>query len=188
MRTFYKLFKMKIIFKKYCLILTIPLLLAQINLFGQINSNTVKHAILSADTVFFVSHNLTHQRIVEDGVKVKFRESPPIILRQRPNKKIIRETVLISNNLRLQLIKILTQPNYEGEIKSMSCFLPHHSILLIKNRKTSSIELCFACRELIVSKGIGISDIHYPNVMWTQLENLFLRLGIKYQIPLNEKE
>ena len=163
-------------------------LLTQNNSFGQIKSNTVKQAILSADTVFFVSHNLTNQRIVEDKVGGGIRKSPPIVLRQRPNKKIIHETVLLNDSLRLQVIKILTQPNNEGEINSMKCFLPHHSILLIKNGKTSAIEICFACQQLEASKGIGISDIHYPKVMWTELENLFLSLGIKYQIPFNLDE
>jgi len=170
---------------KQYLIFSSIVLLTQNDSYGQIKTNTVKQAILSADTVLLVSHDLTNQRIVEDNVGGGVRKSPPIVLRQRPNKKIIRETVLLNHQLRLQVVKILTQPNNDGEIKLMSCFLPHHSILLIKNGKTSSIEICFACQQLVASKGVGLSDIHYPKIMWTQLENLFLSLGIKYQIPIN---
>jgi hypothetical protein len=33
--------------------------------------------------------------------------------------------------------------------------------------------------------GIGISDINYPKVLWTQLEAFFSSQGIKYQIPFD---
>ena len=138
--------------------------------------------------MLFVSHNLTNQRIKEDKAGGSARVSPPIVLRQRPNKKIIHEMYLLNYDVRLQVIKILIQPNYDGEIRSMSCFLPHHSVLLIKNGKTSSIEICFACQKLQASKGIGISDIHYSKKMWAEFENLFLKSGIKYQIPFNLRE
>ena len=167
----------------YSIFLASIFILTQFNLIGQIKSNTVKEAILKADTVLLVSHNLTEQRIVEDKIGGGVRKSPPIVLRGRPNKKIIRETVLLNGVLKNQLISILTQPNNEGEINSMRCFLPHHSILLIKNGKTSFIEICFACQNLLASKGVGISDINSPKVMWTQLETFFSSQGIKYQIP-----
>lgn len=160
-------------------------ILLQFNLFAQIKSSTVKQAILSADTVLLVSHNLTQQKIIKDKVGGGIIKSPSIVVRHRPNKKIIHETILLKDNLKEQLIKILIQPNIDTEIKSMKCFLPHHAILLIKNGKTSYIEICFACQNLIASKGIGISDINYPKAMWTQLETFFLSLGIKYQIPFN---
>ena len=85
--------------------------------------------------MLFVSHNLTNQRIKEDKAGGSARVSPPIVLRQRPNKKIIHETYLLNYDVRLQVIKILIQSNYDGEIRSMSCFLPHHSVLLIKKWK-----------------------------------------------------
>ena len=158
---------------RYFIFLTNIFILTQFNLIGQVKSKTVKEAILKADTVLLVSHNLTEQRIIEDKIGGGVRKSPPIVLRGRPNKKIIHETVLLNGVLKKQLIAILTQPNNDGEINSMKCFLPHHSILLIKGGKTSYIEICFACQNLVASIGIGISDINYPKVLWTQLEAFF---------------
>lgn len=169
----------------YCVFLLSIFILSQLNLLGQVKSKTVKDAILKADTILIVSHNLTEQRIMEDKNGGRVRISPPIVLRGRPNKKIIHETVLLDENLKKELIRILTQPNNDGETKSMQCFLPHHSILLIKGGKTSYIELCFACQNLSASSGIGITDIKYPTIMWTQLESFFKSQNIKYQIPFN---
>jgi hypothetical protein len=170
---------------RYPIFLAGIFILKQLNLIGQVKSNTVKEAILKADTVLLVSHNLTEQKIVEDKPGGGVRKSPPIVLGGRPNQKIIHETVLLNDVLKNQLISILTQPNNEGEINQIKCFLPHHSILLIKGGKTSYIEICFACQNLVASKGIGISDINYPKVLWTQLEAFFSSQGIKYQIPFD---
>ena len=171
----------------YSIVLASIFALAQLQLIAQITTTTVREAILTADTVLLVSHNLTEQRIVDDKIGGQVRKSPPVVLRGRPNKKIIHETALLNSVLKNQLIAILTQPNNEGERNSMRCFLPHHSILLIKNGKTSFIEICFACKNLLASKGVGISDINYPTVMWTQLESFFSSQGIKFQIP-NDKD
>ncbi len=169
----------------YSIFLASIFILTQLNLIGQVKSNKVKEAILNADTVLLVSHNLTEQKIVEDKPGGGVRKSPPIVLRGRPNKKIIHETVLLNSGLKNQLISILTQPNNDGEMKAMQCFLPHHSILLIKGGKTSFIEICFACQNLVTSNEIGTSDINYPKIMWKQLETFFKSQGIKYQIPFN---
>ena len=169
----------------YYIFLSSIFILVQLNLIGQVKSKTVKEAILKADTILLVSHNLTEQRIIEDKNGGRVRKSPPIVLRGRPNKKIIHETVLLNANLKRELIIILTQPNNDEETKSMQCFLPHHSILLIKGGKTSYIELCFACRNLSASIGIGITDIKSPTIMWTQLESFFKSQNIKYQIPFD---
>lgn len=170
---------------KYFIFLASIFLLAQFNLVGQVKSNTVKEAVLNADTVLLVSHNLTEQKIVEDKVGGGIRKSPPIVSKGRPNKKIIHETVVLNKTLKERLITILTQPNHDPERNQIKCFLPHHSILFIKNGKTSYIEICFACEQLLASNGIGTSDINYPKIMWTQLEAFFSSLGIKYQIPFN---
>src|SRR6476469_7142857 len=132
--------------------LLIILILIQMQLFafGQFKTTTIREAILKADTVMLVSHNLTEQRIMDEGTG-KVKSSPPILLQQRPNKSIIRESTVLSDSARGQLVEILTQPN-QGKYEMMNCFLPHHSILLFKNGKAASVEICFACQILKPSK------------------------------------
>ena len=169
---------------RYYITFIITFFLTNIYLFGQVKSSTFKQAILNSDSVLLVSHNMTEQRVIEDKVDGKIKKTEPIVLRQRPNKKIIHETVLLNDSLKRLLIKILTQP-YEGKIETAKCFMPHHSILLLKNGKTEYVEICFACQNLLTSKNIGTKDINYSPNMWTQLETFFLELGIKYQIPFD---
>ncbi len=169
------------------IILSSFFIFSHLSLSGQIISKTVKDAILISDSVLLVSHNLTEQKIVQDEI-VKIRKSPPIVLNGRPNKKIIHESVLLTAYLKNQLISILTQPNHDSERNLIKCFLPHHSILLIKNGKTSYIEICFECERLLASQGIGLSDINYPKLMCKQLETFFSSLGIKYQIPYDPND
>lgn len=173
----------------YISFLTSLFLFSQFASVGQVKSKTITDAIIAADTVLLVSHNLTEQRLVQDkvGPGLSIKKSPPIVFKGRPNKKIIHETVLINKTLKVRLISILSQPNTDRELKNIQCFLPHHSILLIKNGSTSSIQLSFMCENLLPSKGIEHSG-NYPKVMWKQLESFFTSLGIKYQIPFNGGE
>jgi hypothetical protein len=162
-------------------------LLLQINAYGQLEKKSVKVSILSADTVLIVSHDLTYSEII-DRKTGKKAMSPPVVVNQRSNIDIIHEKVILSDSLKNQLIRILTKPNGNTKYDMARCFLPHHSILLMKSGKTSYIEICFDCKRLDASKTIETSDIHYSKEMWTELKDFFIRSGIKYQIPHNSEE
>ena len=168
------------------LLLSLVILFSGFGSFAQFKSNTVRQAILTADTVLLVSHNMTYQKIVEDKPGGKTRDSPPIVINQKINWKIIHESVVLTDSLKRRVINILTRPIINGDRNQMMCFMPHHSILLITKGKTYFIEICFACQRLVASKEIGISDIGYRDKMWPELEKLFSSVGIKYQIDSDE--
>lgn len=164
----------------------LALLMSQLNLVGQIKTSTVRAAILSADTVLIVSHNLTYGDVIQEGSEPI---PPPLIVEnERPNSKIIHETVILTDSLRNRLIKILTESNKSGRIEMAGCFMPHHAVLLTKNGKTSFIEICFGCRRIFASDDIGTDDIQYAQKMWVDLERFFSANGIHYQIPFNIKD
>ena len=166
---------------KFYLLLLFTLFLN--NTFSQLKTKTIKEAINKADSIWLVSHTLTYQRIIKDNKENAITTMVLIVNNGRVNHKIIKEKIEIAKSEKSKLINILTQKNKDSLIEEMQCFLPHHSILFFKNNKVAYLDICFGCKNLIASKGLGIKDINYPKIMWKQLEELFLT----HQIPMELK-
>lgn len=133
---------------------------------------------LQADTIVLVSHELvvgsSDVQVDSLGNIIPF---PPLIVDDRPNAAIIIEKVIINGNHRKKLISILNRP-FRGLSEAQSCMRTHHAIFLIKNGRTSYINLCFECGSYEKSEDLsGIQP--FDQRRWKELRRFFRDLGLK---------
>jgi hypothetical protein len=154
-------------------------LLAPFVCISQNNESWLSLKFKKADSVLLVSHEDTEGVVIVDDAG---NRSPPpgLIIKGKPNYKIIRERQIIGGKQLDQLIQILSRPIKSG-IDEAKCYMPHHSIFLFKNGKLSYIDVCFSCRKFETSGDLKkINQFDEPK--WEELEKLFTRLGFKYEL------
>ena len=106
--------------------------------------NWLNTKLQDADTVLLVSHEATAGVVVGD--------SPKLIIARKPNYKIVKEQQILAGDKLGALIKILARPFQDTVIEMGKCFIPHHAIFIMRNGKTSYIDICFGCRRFKYSK------------------------------------
>ncbi len=172
---------------KRLLILIFILLINNFIAFSQRGELLLKARLKAADTVLLISHKTTEGVTVVDDKTGKVLPTEKLIINDRPNKKIIQEQRIISAKEIDSLSEILAMPNKSSKIEMAMCYIPHHSILIIKNGKTSFIDICFTCQRFNVSKDLRKLN-EFDNFKWTQLRNFFTDLGFKYELEKSEKQ
>jgi hypothetical protein len=146
---------------------------------SQNNESWVSLKFKNADSVLLVSHQDTEGIVIVDDAGNRI-PLPKLIIKGKPNCKIIKERQIISGKQLDELIQILNRP-IKSEIDVGKCYMPHHSIFLFKNGKLSYIDLCFSCRGFETSDDLKKVD-HFDERQWEELEKLFVRLGFKYKL------
>jgi len=153
---------------------------------SQENDNWLAKKIKGADTVLLTSHNATAGvRIISDSTGNDL-QLPKLTIAGRPNYSITKEQQIISGAQLDTLVKILDRPFEDKTVEMGKCFIPHHAIFLIKNGKTSYIDICFGCRGYDSSKDLNKLNA-FDKRKWTELEDFFRRLGFKYDLPLQSE-
>jgi hypothetical protein len=174
-----------VILMKHLSIITVSILTISLSAFSQDKDDWLVKKIKSADTILLVSHEVTAGVTIVDDSTGKQLPLPKLTIAGKPNYQIIKEQQVITGLQLDTLIKILDRPFQDTKVEVGKCFMPHHAILLIKKSKTSYIDICFGCRRFDTSKDLK-QLYEFDNRKWTELENLFLRLGFKYELAATE--
>ena len=157
-----------------------------VNVFGQKLQDKVFQKLTTADSVILVSHLTTSIPIV-DSVTKKWIGSVKLVDKNKPNYKIIKESIRLKRNDIDSIATILITVNKDTIIKDIQCFIPHHGILIFKNRKCSYFDICFGCRHFVTSKDLKLSD-ELSDKTWNKLESFFRNRNLNYEMPGNGLE
>jgi hypothetical protein len=134
----------------------------------------------NADTVMLVSHEVTAGIAIVDSTG-KHIPLPKLIVSGKPNYCIVKEQQVLSGAQLDTFIKIFARPFKSRTIEMAKCFIPHHAVFIIKNGKTSYVDICFGCQGFEVSK--DMQQLYaFDNRKWRELEDFFVKLGFKYQL------
>ena len=171
---------------KNSLFITIFFIFSIVNLFGQKPQTKVFQKFTTADSVILVSHLTTNIPIVDSMTK-KWIGSVKLVDKNKPNYKIIRESISLKRNETDSILTILLTENKDTIIEDIQCFIPHHGILIFKKGKCSYFDICFGCRHFITSKDIKLSD-ELSIKTWNDLERFFRNRNLNYEMPGNEPE
>lgn len=167
--------------------LTITLLTTlRLNLFSQNAESWLFNKINSADTILLVSHEETAGIATIDKTG-KYIPLPKLVIKGNPNYNIIKEKLILNNTQIKNLSKILIRPFKDSVVEAGRCFIPHHAIFLIKNKKLSYIDICFGCRVFETSRDLK-RLYKFEEQKWAELENFFINLGFKYNLIEEKNE
>jgi hypothetical protein len=157
----------------------ISFLLAPFFCISQSNEGWLGLKFKNADSVLLASHEDTEGIVIVDyaGNRIPL---PKLIIKGKPNYKIIKERQIVSGKKLDELIQILNRPIKSG-FDVGKCYMPHHSIFLFKNGRLSYIDVCFLCRRFETSDDLKKID-HFDERQWEELGKLFARLGFKYKL------
>jgi hypothetical protein len=128
---------------KQLLIITVSFLTISLSALSQDKDDWLIKKIKAADTVLLVSHEVTAGVAIVDSTGKHF-PLPKLTIAGKPNYDIIKKQQIITGLQLDTLIKILDRPFQDTKIEVGKCFMPHHAIFLIKNGKTSYIDICFS--------------------------------------------
>lgn len=169
---------------KSALFTTIFFIANIVNVSGQEQQNKVFKKLTSADSVILVSHLTTNIPIVDSTTK-KWIGSVKLVDKNKPNYKIIRESVRLNRNDIDSVATILITANKDTIIEDIQCFIPHHGMLIFKKGKCSYFDICFDCRHFITSKDFELSD-ELSAKTWNDLESFFRNRNLNYEMPGSE--
>jgi hypothetical protein len=142
------------------------------------NIPDLKSMIISADTILLVSHEQTDYIIVDEKTG-KESEPAKVMINGRPNKKVITESVILSESARQTLLKLFDRKNADRTIETCNSFVPLHSILLLKEGKGCFVDISFGCNNfVVVTKNSSTNPIYFGKENTRNLEIFFKRNGI----------
>jgi hypothetical protein len=145
---------------------------------GQIIKGKTYKKMLSADSVVVVSHFTTYVPIVDD-VTLEKKDQYELVTNGMPNYQIIKESKRLRNDEEETLAGILSTKNNDRTIEDISCFMPHHGILIFKSGQCSFFDICFGCNHFVTSKDITLSD-ELSRKSWKVLQSFFRKKNFKY--------
>jgi len=134
----------------------------------------------NADTVLLVSHEVTEGIVLKDSAGGCI-PLPKLLVGGKPNYSIIKEKRVLSGTQLDTFIKIFARPFQSRTIEMAKCYMPHHAIFIIKDGKTSYVDICFGCQRFETSK--DMEQLYaFDNRKWRELEECFVNLGFTYQL------
>lgn len=148
---------------------------------SQDKSYKIKEVLLNADSVIFVSHEITAGILIQDEKTGKRKPPPRLIVNNKINQSIIHEKLRLKGNDLDSLISILARPFHDTIISVGNCYMPHHTILVMKKSKISFIEICFGCRNYETSKDLNFFEA-FDKRKWEELENFLINHNFKYAL------
>lgn len=142
--------------------------------------NWLRAKLENADKVLLVSHEVTSGIVVIDSAG---RNVPPpkLLIGGKPNYSIIKEQRALSGAQLDTFVKIFARPFQSRTIEMAKCYMPHHAVFIIKNGKTSYVDICFDCQQFETSKDMQ-RLYAFDNRKWKELEEFFVKLGLTYQL------
>jgi len=175
---------------------SISLLFLIAGVFGQSNKKIadLKKVLQSSDSIVLIKHKTTCDYMpmiisdIEvadtsiDGVKKlkEKRQSCRLLKNGKINSDISINSKVISSEIKLQLIKILTTPklskNNEDEFKNLP--LTTQTIAIYAKNKLQYIDIDFAGKQLFCSQNIHISEKDFDIDKWNKLESIFVKLDL----------
>ena len=139
----------------------------------------LQHLLLNADSVLIVSHEDTAS-IIESSDGTVSMDS--LLLNGKLNTSIIKEQAVLDKKKLTRLSRLLTAKMTRFLEQSAGCFMPHHSIVLIKKGKYSYIEICFQCHRLRTSPDIDFFENDLNDRKRNKLKQFFLDNHFKYEL------
>ena len=155
-------------------ILTLPL-----TAFAQ-KDTWLRAKLKHADTILLVSHEVTAGIVLKDSAG-RHIPLPKLLVGGRPNYSIIKEQRVLSGAQLDTFIEVFARPFQSRTIEMAKCYMPHHAVFIIKNGKTSYVDICFGCQRFQTSKDLQRLNA-FDNRKWTELYDFFVKLGFKYEL------
>jgi hypothetical protein len=135
-----------------------------------------------ADTVLLVSHEPTDGYYPIDEKTGIASPPEPILVDNCLNRKIVKEFFVVRSAKLKQLGVLLDRRLTQHNAEIMFCFIPHHSIILFKNKQASYINICFACQRVACSPDITFTDGDMDRQKWSELLAFFQDNGFTYEL------
>jgi hypothetical protein len=135
---------------------------------------TWTNVLLSADSVFLISHVITLEGPkqpppkMDDSVPTVF--TPHLLINGSLNNSVVVKKHILMQQERRQLAGILNS-RFDKISIIKDCYEPHHSVIIVKNGKTSYMDICFQC--LGYRFTADLEDI-VTRFEWTRLRKYFL--------------
>lgn len=127
----------------------------------------LKMQLQGSDSILLVSHEQTYGPIFNKKGD-SYEEAKKIVENGVINKKVIQETLLIKDQDKENLIKILTQEVKGVPIDLARCFDPHHALIVISKGQIGYIEFCFTCGGVSADK-VDISSYDFDKEKWDKI-------------------
>lgn len=165
-------------------LLLIAMFVISSSVFSQDNTHWLVKKMKTADTVLLISHKATAGVLYKDSTG-KVSSPPELLIGGKLNDSIVTERKVLTSVEIQTLSRILTQPLQSKNIYVAKCFIPHHSVILIKGGIISYIDICFTCNGYIWSKDLQ-SLGSFDNYKWRALESFFLKQGFTYELGVSK--
>ncbi|NIF05087.1 hypothetical protein F3J23_06490 [Chryseobacterium sp. Tr-659] len=154
------------------------LIVSSISAFSQnINKDLVQY-LKDADSVLLTHHEDLRLDIETPGKSVVIHRT--LLKNDIPNDKIIKKKILLTPEMRQELIEIIKNQKKEKLWEGAFCFEPHHTIFFYKTKKWSYIDLCFGCKQYNYVPNVPVNrdDFLRTYQEWKNLEDFFTKLGL----------
>ena len=165
---------------KFTCSLVLAFLINLISINAQNGYDSLQSKLLNADSVLIVSHKATAgEAMIDENEKIH----PPakLIVKNKLNQAIVHEKLKITHPALQNLIEILIRPFEDSVIEMGNCYIPHHTIVIYKNEKISSIEICFSCMRYYASKDLQFNE-NFDKRKWNELNTFFKKQGLEYEL------
>jgi hypothetical protein len=147
----------------------------------QDHNNALLNKFIFADSVVLVSH-MSLNGIDRTIVLSSAENESYLVKRDSINASLIKQRHSLKNISDVKFLWFtLTRENHDSIIEEISCFDPHHTVLIFKERMISFIDICFECRHFVTSKDITLSD-QLSKETWEILERFFRKKGMTFQL------
>jgi hypothetical protein len=136
----------------------------------------LKPKLATADTIVLASHE--DFNAMDNGTDNPV-PVPAWVVNGHPNYKALLKYKALTPTQRIELSRILLRPFADKQIVTMHCCQPHNLVFLVRNGRTSYLDICFGCRCIHSSKDLaGLYAL--DDRKWAELRRFFTRLGLDY--------
>jgi hypothetical protein len=129
--------------------------------------NKLKMQLQDSDSILLLGHEKTYGPIINKKDD-SYKEAKKIVENGVINNKVIKETLLIKDQDKENLINILTQEVKGEQIVLATCFDPHHALIVISKGQIGYIEFCFTCGGVSADK-VDISSGDFDKEKWDKI-------------------
>jgi len=136
----------------------------------------------NADSVLIVSHEPTDGIQLYDEQTGKSSKPAPLLIENRLNQQIIKESFRVTGSQLDTLASILARPKADRKIKTGRCFIPHHAIVVYDRKNISYADICFSCRRIISSGEMSLFEGDFDDQKWKELLAFYQNYGVKYEV------
>ncbi|KGO92518.1 hypothetical protein [Flavobacterium subsaxonicum] len=157
------------------------ILTSSLSLHAQVSN--FKDKLIAADSVVIVSHDYGYKinKNGKSGYWVRFVEKDSL------NFKSVKERIKLDKSSVIHLYDSLTYST-TSDIESVSCYNPHHALLLYQKGQCYVVDICLQCRNYTISKDLTLPPGLLSNYKtWGKFRDFLSELNITYEIPATGK-